>query len=411
MTIDQFRAEYHLLDRVSDGTVQTYHAQAAAGVMVMVHFLRGTESRNAAILERIERLEAGWRQKVIRIIDVDGVTAVVTRFILELTSFEDWLGVDVAPADLAPADTPAVEGSILYESTGTVPGDGPAPEASTATPGASALGEFTGLFRTPAPAPDPASPATPSQPLERGPDRGLKTPEPKPSAHPHEPGPGEFTRVFGIPAIPARNEAALGENVSRPARVEPRPTADPPPSSVAPRAPAVPPPRPTDPPMPEIRIGSPPTSKAGQPREPGEYTRLVNPHLIPEPPFRGKAPPAYPGPGGDERAGPRAAGETLHYGSESFRERLAAPSPDASLSPPRPAAPLPPVAPIGPGEYTKVIESMPTPNLGSPQRSPSRAPPPPLPKPPSASNRVLFFALLGVLLAAILFVVIFAILT
>lgn len=195
MTIEQFRAEYHLLDRVSDGTVETHHAQAAAGVMVMVHFLRGTESQNATILERIERLETGRRQKVLRIVDVDGVTAVVTRFILDLTSFEEWLGVELTPADPAAPDTPRGEGSLVSDASATrrvPPAGGPggaATESDDATPRRSEPGDFTVAFRALAQPTDPASPVPPPAPGETSepePDRPVASPEqrlsPGPSA-------------------------------------------------------------------------------------------------------------------------------------------------------------------------------------------------------------------------------------
>lgn len=163
--------------------------------------------------------------------------------------------------------------------------------------------------------------------------------------------------------------------------------------------------------MPEI--GPPRTSKPGQP---GEYTRMVNPHLMPEPPSGGDRPPSFPGPGVDQPLGPAGALQRPQHDTDNYRERLAAPSSGASpFPPPPPAAPLPPppVVRIGPSEFTKVVESMPTPKLGQPPPPPppSFAPPPPRPTPPPASNKLLVLALVGVLLAAILFVVIFAVLT
>jgi hypothetical protein len=99
MTLDEFRSEYHLLDKVSNGPVETYHAQAAAGAMVMVHFLRGAEAHRQSILQHIERLQPDLRRKVLRTLDIDGATVIVTRFILDMPSFEEWLhqGARVEP--------------------------------------------------------------------------------------------------------------------------------------------------------------------------------------------------------------------------------------------------------------------------------------------------------------------------
>src|SRR5262245_56314842 len=92
MTTEQFSRAYHLLDRVTEGAVETYHAQAATGAMVMVHYLRGSASDNAAVQNLVERLDGERKRKILSSIEVDGVPAIVTRFILEFSSLREWLG-------------------------------------------------------------------------------------------------------------------------------------------------------------------------------------------------------------------------------------------------------------------------------------------------------------------------------
>ena len=56
MTGEEFRSQYHLLNCVSQGDIETHHAQAATGAMVMVHYLRGSDDANARVRSAIERL-------------------------------------------------------------------------------------------------------------------------------------------------------------------------------------------------------------------------------------------------------------------------------------------------------------------------------------------------------------------
>src|SRR6185369_16646753 len=73
LTTEQFRSEYHLLDRVAEGAVETYHAQAATGAMVMVHYLRGSAAETAEIEAAVEGLDPEKRRKVLSTVEVDEI--------------------------------------------------------------------------------------------------------------------------------------------------------------------------------------------------------------------------------------------------------------------------------------------------------------------------------------------------
>jgi hypothetical protein len=91
-------------------------------------------------------------------------------------------------------------------------------------------------------------------------------------------------------------------------------------------------------------------------------------------------------------------------GHDQYFERLAKGLPAAPSNAPPPMAPPPPVY-GGQSEFTRIISAVPQPPVKSP------APPPPAAAPPpkAPSNRVLLFGLIGVLVTAIIFVVVLAI--
>src|SRR4051812_26814253 len=91
MTNEYFSRQYQLLDRLSQGAVVTHHAQSEAGAMVMVHFLRGTADENAATMRQIGETSDERRDRIISVVDVDGETAIITKFILDFTTLNDWL--------------------------------------------------------------------------------------------------------------------------------------------------------------------------------------------------------------------------------------------------------------------------------------------------------------------------------
>ncbi|NJD10321.1 MAG: hypothetical protein FIB01_07705, partial [Gemmatimonadetes bacterium] len=178
MTSEQFQQEYRLLDRVTEGEVTTYHAQATTGAMVMAHFLRASPAGNDVLLRRLEALPPQDRRKVIAQVEVDGAPVIVTRFILDFSTLDEWLaaaGVPVAPGD-ASSDLATAPGEFTGAFAKPEPGGGApddflavfgAPEppaADLATPALeTAPGEFTGAFARPQ-VPTPAACAPPAPP-------------------------------------------------------------------------------------------------------------------------------------------------------------------------------------------------------------------------------------------------------
>jgi hypothetical protein len=123
MTHEEFQSRYKLLQRITDGSVETHHAVAPTGAIVMVHFVADIESRE--VLSLLERLEPTERSRVLEVVDVDDRIAVVTRFIMDFSSLRAWL------------------------QGGAVAGASPAADGPDTSPPAEAPGEFTRLFRAP----------------------------------------------------------------------------------------------------------------------------------------------------------------------------------------------------------------------------------------------------------------------
>lgn len=165
MTKHEFARSYQLLRQITRGDVQTHHALASTGAVVMVHVLRpdGIELK-AELLGLIERLASEDRQRVLLVDDVDGTPFIVTRFLLEFSSLREWLEAAASSTDRA----------------------GPTAEPSPAA----GPGEFTRAFRAVA----PAAPTSPEHP-------GLAAQPPPQTTAP----PGEFTRIFGAPQPPAHS--------------------------------------------------------------------------------------------------------------------------------------------------------------------------------------------------------------
>src|SRR5688572_14966466 len=91
MTAPGFRERYQLLQEVAQGPVRSFHAMAATGVVVMVHFLEAGNEKNRALLDLIEGLRPTERKRVLEIAEVDDNPVVVTRVILDFKSLEAWL--------------------------------------------------------------------------------------------------------------------------------------------------------------------------------------------------------------------------------------------------------------------------------------------------------------------------------
>jgi hypothetical protein len=423
MTSEQFQRDYQLLDRVTEGAVETYHAQATSGAMVMVHYLRGSTAENSEIYGLIERLDSERKRKVLISADVDGVPAIITRFILDFRTLRDWLG----------ASTPVVATEVAT----------PAPPPPIAPPPPkSEPGEFTRMFSSASPAPEPVSPApTAPPPPKKEPGEFTRlfgqSPTEQPTAAappPRAKEPGEFTRLFG-------GESSAGTPPPPPPSAVP-PAAPPPPAARgeftamfgAPSPPAAEGPRAADVPSappPELRapaLGAPPKPQQG----PGEFTKSfgalqpaepsLSPPKAPPPAIFSAPPPADELSFGTTAPTPPAGGSyTRMFGApalpaepndplfpdppassadpDQYFERLTKGVAPAPAPAPLPGPPPPPIY-TGQSEFTRIVSALPAPPVASP-------PPPPIaPAPaPARSNRILLFGLIAVVVTTIVFVV------
>jgi hypothetical protein len=362
MTRAEFETKFRLLNRVTEDGVRTYHAMAASGAVVMVHFL-GTEEGPARseVLSRLEALEAEKKSRVLRIAEIEDEPVVVTKFILDFESLERWLGIG-AEASMPPevvARDPTAGGSAT-----------PPP---TAEPG-----EFTKMFQAPVPGVPPTrDPVAAPRPSAAEP---APPPEPRPLAAPPAPvddEPGEFTRLFQsplgapepAPAEPAPAEPAPGK------AAEPVETPETP-SLAADAATASEPPHETNP---GASADAPPAPPA---LEPGEFTHMFRAPTQP-PPQEPGAPPPNPPPGSEPGSAEGQAGEFTRLFQAAARppEPPTGPYPSADRGPrpesppqsPQNRAPAPPPAadPVEPGEFTREMQGVP--------RSPEPPRPPAVP--------------------------------
>jgi len=425
MTNEQFRQEYHLLNRVGQGSVVTYHAQSATGAMVvMVHFLQGTAEENSQVLRDLAVLDANHRARVLKVAEVDGQTAIVTKFILDFTTFNEWLagGASSAGAPVVtprePKPEPAFERTQEIAQLASV--EPPPPAAPAREPG-----EFTRVFHAPlvsapvsAPAPDVVVP----------PHAPSRTPEPQPDA------PGEFTRVFRgldikpadpVPSAPSESQHVTARSPSaQPAlpasSVQPPPTVSPASGGLSPervQMPAVSPaPRPSSDgssfEWPGITSVPAPPIPPAQSTPAGEYTRLFG---------KPEAPPVAPSSDLGFRAEPASLDwspsgpKSVSAGDDSYFDRLAGGPPANSYELPinnRPS--LPPQSFGGRSEYTRVItasEAMQAFPPAGVRSAPSATPVAASAPQKGAGDRILLFSLIGVVILAIVFVAVFAFVT
>ena len=283
MTGQEFKAKYQLLKKVSDGRLTTYHALASNGAVVMVHLVEANAAEeHAELLVLIDRLGPADRERVLVIDEVDGTPLIVTRFLLDFRDLREWLeagaraavGPDLtrdafAARSPAPPPTPTpppesarpdssarsepAPASAEFTALFAAPSSPPTPSATEPAAASGAPGEFTRMFRAPAP-PAPEAPA----------------PAPADAQEPAEPaapavggttsGPGEFTKIFGavspVEASPQREDSAVSPPVPQP---------------VSQSGPPVPP-----------AETAPPTRPAPVPgKEPGEFTRIFGSPAVP----------------------------------------------------------------------------------------------------------------------------------
>jgi hypothetical protein len=322
ITSDEFRTKYQLLKEIASGEVRSYHAVSSTGAVVMVHlFERSDTDETQRLLAALDRLPPPDHEKVLRVHDVQGTSAVVTRFILDFTTLADWI------RQRTPDQGPAAQ-------AGSGPGD---------PTGAPAPSEFSMLFPASSPPADPPGAGTPAPPearsTEPSPPSVVPQPTPEGAGPPAAtPEPGEFTRMF---RVQSGDRTDTGP--------EPGPTP-------APADPLAEPPAPRDEPPPPAQ-------------EPGEFTRM----------FRSPSTEANtPAPATDPGDGPAGTGSPAVAGPETGPAESTAPAPEPEpgeftrmfrtpAAPPEPAAPAPestpktPAAEPGrppdnvPGEFTRTF--------------------------------------------------------
>jgi hypothetical protein len=213
MTREQFNAKFQILNQITEGRVQTFHALSSGGAVVMAHFLGDEPAADAQkILSRIDSLEPERKSRVVKITDVDGSPVIVTKFILDFESLHRWLELEaemgeVAASSVTQADAaPASMASAPRAAAPDEPADAaPAAADEHREPGP---GEFTRVFQAPPP-PAPADAVLEPEPASR-------PPAPEPDAEP-----GEFTQLFQAPPSAPAPEAALPRTAEAEAEAEP----------------------------------------------------------------------------------------------------------------------------------------------------------------------------------------------
>ena len=290
MTSDEFASKYDVHQQIAEGPVRSHFAHSrSAKVPALVHYLEGGETReNAGRLAQVKALADSPRHVLLDVCDVEGTPVVVTRFILNFTTFDAWLATESAAppprsapkpatpaAPQSPPRTPATPpdapkkaagefthpfGAAVHREPPPTPTPGPGPART-----APRRGSFSRLFGKvvvpeagpPPPAPLPETPTSgpftsPERFLDAEPQEGADvlyrrlhsppeppsppTPPSPPPSPPRAP-PGEFTQVFGAsattPAAPARPPSAGLRPPAAPEASPPEPRAAPSPQGGA----------------------------------------------------------------------------------------------------------------------------------------------------------------------------------
>src|SRR5690606_8045381 len=98
MNRTELESRYPLIRPVVEGS-QTYLARSRTGAIVMVHFLDASLAAwRGGILTRLGEIDVDRRERILEVLDVDGRAVVVTRFLMDFRTFDEWLGPAAAPA-------------------------------------------------------------------------------------------------------------------------------------------------------------------------------------------------------------------------------------------------------------------------------------------------------------------------
>jgi hypothetical protein len=275
MTPEEFGRKFNLLKQITENGIRSFHAISAKGRVVMVHFLDGgVTGENRELLERLDQLDPGPREKVLEVTAVDESIVIVTKFIDGFESLPSWLGVGTAgevtphgaapmsePAAVPPADPPPAPGEFtrLFRAHVEDPATDDGDHADAAPDPAGTVPESR-----PAPAPSPSAPRTRPQTAD-GAVEFMPVLEPRPAASPAASPPGP---QYGGSRLP-HSDAAPDAYLERLHRSAPTPASDAPRVSPAPPAPA---PRRDDTGIlpPPLLPSAPPTVGGGASRPPVE---------------------------------------------------------------------------------------------------------------------------------------------
>lgn len=427
-----FYSKYEILALLRDDApstgVKTFSARhLASGQTVGVHLLfENVPGQTAAVLDRVRSLGPEQVSQVIEVGDHEGTSYVVTAQSIWPRSFDEWLGKPPAPAapTKASADNYGKAGNwrvstpefIRKSDPGATPAAAatPIPEPGGFTrmfsisPRSAAGGEMSTssvllpsairpvpsqapfvpiappAFATTPPQtvppaanpPSPVVPATPAASLDlSGETRKLEVSAVIPAAPPSAAGPGEFTRMFQVPAsapVPAVPPSQDDLSVTKTMRIPLIPAV------IAPPVPPPAPPPPTAPP--------PPLATA-----PGEFTQMFQ--AMPQQTTPSQVTPIAKAPAPGEftqmfqTAAPAATPSTITpILNRSTMPPAPSPAPPAAapgdftnifktgVAPAQQPPPQPPPA-GGPGEFTRIFQTSAVRPTG--EAPPVQQPPPP----------------------------------
>lgn len=119
MTGEEFRSQFQLLRRVTSEGVRTFHSVGPGGMVCMVHVLEDATAAEV-IRARVDELDPPRRERVLELLDVEGSPVLVTKFILDFESLEQWLA---AP----PVEAQGTEERVESTSVETEAGDAAPP--------------------------------------------------------------------------------------------------------------------------------------------------------------------------------------------------------------------------------------------------------------------------------------------
>jgi hypothetical protein len=82
MNLQEFEARYELIERVTEGDIESHHALHRSGVVVMVHFVSGIQEFRERVGRAADRLStAGGDDRILESHEIDDRLVIVTRFL------------------------------------------------------------------------------------------------------------------------------------------------------------------------------------------------------------------------------------------------------------------------------------------------------------------------------------------